>query len=54
MKYDEEALFRLGKSYANVQMFDNAKDVLKRFVARFPNSAYRSEADSLLKDITKN
>ncbi len=54
MGYDEEALFRLGKSYANVKMFDSAKDVLKRFVARFPNSSLRAEAESLLKDISTN
>lgn len=54
MGYDEEALFRLGKSYANVKMFDSAKDVLKRFVSRFPNSSLRAEAESLLKDISTN
>ncbi len=54
MGYDEEALFRLGKSYANVQMFDNAKDALKRFVARFPSSSRRAEAESLIKDMNKN
>lgn len=52
MGYDEEALFRLGKSYANVKMFDNARDTLKRFVSRFPNSSYRGEAESLLKEMT--
>ena len=52
MGYDEEALFRLGKSYANVKMIDNAKDTLKRFVSRFPNSSYRTEAETLLKEMT--
>ncbi len=54
MGYDEEALFRLGKSYVNVKMSDNAKDIFRRLVARFPNSSYRAEAESLIKDISKN
>lgn len=49
--YDEEALFRLGKSYFNVRMFSNAKDALRRFVTQFPSSQFTAEAQSLLDDI---
>ena len=46
--FDEEALFRLGKCYYQTRMYASARDTLRRFAARFPQSAYRSEAESLL------
>jgi outer membrane protein assembly factor BamD len=46
--FDEEAMFRLGKCYYQTRMYASARDTLRRFAARFPKSAYRSEAESLL------
>ncbi len=49
--YDEEALFRLGKSYFNVRMFGNAKDALRRLLSQYPESTYKGDATALLEDI---
>ena len=49
--YDEEALFRLGVCYLNTQMFTNAKDAFNRFLTKFPESAYRGQVESNLKNI---
>lgn len=49
--YDEEALFRLGKSYYSIKMFGNAKDALRRLIAQYPASGYKSEAQSLLDEL---
>lgn len=49
--FDEEALFRLGKCYYQTRMYASARDTLRRFATRFPQSAYRGEVDSLLGSI---
>ncbi len=49
--YDEEALFRLGKSYFNIRMYGNAKDALRRLMSQYPQSNYRADAQSLLDEL---
>lgn len=49
--FDEEAMFRLGKCYYQTRMYASARDTLRRFATRFPQSAYRGEVDSLLGSI---
>lgn len=49
--YDEEALYKLAKSYEVMQMYANAKDAARRLVEKFPSSSYGSEAKSMLKEL---
>lgn len=49
--YDEEALFRLGQSYYNIRMYNNAKDALHRLMQQFPNSEYKSQSQDLLNEL---
>lgn len=49
--FDEEAMFRLGKCYYQTRMYASARDTLRRFATRFPQSAYRGEVESLLGSI---
>lgn len=49
--YDELALYRLGESYAEIRMFGNARDALRRLLAKYPDSSYKSASEALLKDI---
>lgn len=51
--YDEEALFRLGMSYLHTRMFSNARDALTRLIKQYPESGNRSEAESVLQDLSK-
>ncbi len=51
--FEEEALFRLGVSYSNVRMFENAKDSFRRLIAKYPSSSYRSDSEGFLKNLTK-
>lgn len=51
--YDEEALYRLGRSYYHVRMYANAKDALRRLVKRYPNSGHRKESLSIIGKIEK-
>ncbi len=51
--YDEEALYRLGQCYYNIQMYDDAKQALDRLMKEYPQSGYLSSARSLIEDIEK-
>lgn len=51
--YEEEALYRLGMSYYRTRMFGNARDALSRLVKQFPESGKRSEAQSLIEELSK-
>lgn len=53
MGYDEEALYRLGESYYHIRMFSNAKETLGRLLAKYPESEYKSGAQSLLEKLEK-
>lgn len=50
--YDEEALFRLGKCYAETKMHGDAKDALRRLLSKYPSTSFKGEAQSLLNDLT--
>jgi len=52
--YDEEALYRLGECYFRVRMFSNAKDTFKRLINQFPQSEFKSAAQSKLDELVKN
>jgi len=52
--YDEESLYRLGQSYANVLMWGNAKDAYQRLLAEFPNSDLKSDVQAALQDLNKH
>lgn len=51
--FEEEALFRLGKSYFQIRQFSNARDALSRLLAQHPESAFKSEAVSMLEEVQK-
>jgi outer membrane protein assembly factor BamD len=51
--YDEEALYRMGESYYHIHMFSNAREALRRLLAKYPESGYKSSSLSLLKDLEK-
>ena len=49
--YDEEALFRLGKSYFEIKMFGNARSALDELVKKYPDSQFKGQSISLLKKL---
>lgn len=51
MGYDEEALYRLGISYKNIRMSENAKDAFNRLLQEYPKTSYKSEVLAQLKEI---
>jgi outer membrane protein assembly factor BamD len=51
--YDEEALYRLGESYYHIRMFSNARETLRRLLAKYPESEYKSSSQTLLKELEK-
>lgn len=50
-EFEEEALIRLGRSYANIRMYGNARDSLNRLMSQYPDSPYKSEAQALLEEL---
>jgi len=50
-KWYEEALFRLGECYVNLQRADEAKQQFERLLERFPRSRHRNEAETYLIDL---
>ncbi len=51
--FQEEALYRLGRSYLSIKQFSNARDTLNRLLSQYPQSAYRADAQSMLEEIKK-
>lgn len=49
--YDEEALYKLGKSYEVIHMYANAKDAFRRLLEKFPSSSYGGEAKAKLEEL---
>ncbi len=50
--YDEEALYRLAKSYYYINMNENAKVAIKQFLEKYPSSQYKDELIALLDKIS--
>lgn len=53
MGYDEEALYRLGESYYHIRMFANARETLRRLLAKYPETEHKSSSQALLKELEK-
>jgi outer membrane protein assembly factor BamD len=51
--YDEEALYRLGESYYHIRMFSNARETLKRLLAKYPETEHKAGSQALLKELEK-
>lgn len=51
--FQEEALYRLGKSYFNIKQFTNARDSINRLLKEFPETSYKSEMAGLLEEMKK-
>jgi len=51
MGYDEMALYRLGKCYAEIRMFAKSRDILGKLVKEFPASEYKVSAEQLLAEL---
>lgn len=51
--FQEEALYRLGRSYLNIKQFSNARDTLNRLLSQYPQSTYRADAQSMLEEMKK-
>ncbi|MFM8315054.1 MAG: outer membrane protein assembly factor BamD [Deltaproteobacteria bacterium] len=53
MGYDEEALYRLGQCYYHIRMYSNAGEALRKLLAQYPNSNFKSESESILEELKK-
>lgn len=53
MGYDEEALYRLSQCYYHIRMYSNSREAVKKLLAQFPNSNFRTESESLLEELKK-
>lgn len=51
--YDEEALYRLVRSYYHIKMYDNAEDAAKRLLGQFPNTKYKDDVKTVLETMKK-
>ena len=51
--YDEEALYRIGESYYHIRMFSNARDSLRRLLAKYPETAFKASSQNFLKELEK-
>lgn len=51
--YDEEALYRLAKSYYSIKMYSNAQDAVRRLLAQVPETKYKGEVQGLLEEMKK-
>jgi len=51
--YDEEALYRLAKSYQFMKMASNAKDAWRRLLKQFPASPYLGEARAMIERLER-
>jgi len=51
--FDEEGLFRLGDCYKNIRMYENAREIWKKLLVQFPETAFRSSVESELASLEK-
>jgi len=49
--YDDEALFKMGDSFFQIQMYENAHKALSELVEKHPASQYSAQAQDLIKQI---
>jgi outer membrane protein assembly factor BamD len=51
--YDEEALYRLVRSYFHIKMYENAEDSAKRLLNQFPSTKYKDDVRTVLEAMKK-